>query len=401
MAILQEYYNINDDAAVSVNTDNYYCQTFVPTQTHLLTNVKLKLWRVGVPETLIVLILNTVDNLPSGGEIGSCFLSSPSVTETSPGAWYDAPISNGPTLIAGNKYAVVLIYAFGDESQEIMWRCEDTGAYSSNSGYKLGTNEWVETGKSFMFEEYGEVIESLSPSISPSVSVSPSVSASPSASPSVSPSVSISPSASPSLSPSVSISPSPSQSLSQSISPSASPSVSASPSPSPGSTARYWVGGSGSWSSTSTANWSYESGGASGAPVPNSSNDVYFDANSNAATNESYSVLLTRNASCNNFKASFIGTKKVTIGASSYALYVYGNINLSGGIDQFVFGGGISLWMLTSSGEKTIYSGGVVFSLPVTFNGSEKNVKLLDTFTFSNSFCFSISLLLEVNEYGI
>ena len=246
MAILQEYYNINDDAAVSVNTNNYYCQTFVPTQTHLLTNVKLKLWRAGVPETLIVLILNTVDNLPSGGEIGSCFLSSPSVTETSPGAWYDVPISNGPTLIAGNKYAVALIYAFGDESKEIMWRCEDTGAYSSNSGYKLGTNEWVETGKSFMFEEYGEVIESLSPSISPSVSVSPSVSASPSASPSlspsvsispsaspsVSPSVSISPSASPSLSPSVSISPSPSQSLSPSISPSASPSVSPSASPS-------------------------------------------------------------------------------------------------------------------------------------------------------------------------
>jgi hypothetical protein len=31
---------------------------------------------------------------------------------------------------------------------------------------------------------------------------------------------------------------------------------------------RYWVGGTGTWSSTNTANWSTSSGGAGGASVP-------------------------------------------------------------------------------------------------------------------------------------
>ena len=41
---------------------------------------------------------------------------------------------------------------------------------------------------------------------------------------------------------------------------------------------RYWVGGAGNWSST--AKWSTTSGGASGASVPISTDDVVFDANS-------------------------------------------------------------------------------------------------------------------------
>lgn len=44
---------------------------------------------------------------------------------------------------------------------------------------------------------------------------------------------------------------------------------------------RYWVGGNGSWSSTNS--WSTISGGASGASVPTSSDNVIFDANSNWA----------------------------------------------------------------------------------------------------------------------
>jgi hypothetical protein len=41
---------------------------------------------------------------------------------------------------------------------------------------------------------------------------------------------------------------------------------------------RYWVGGAGNWSSTTK--WSASSGGASGASVPTSADDVVFDANS-------------------------------------------------------------------------------------------------------------------------
>lgn len=45
----------------------------------------------------------------------------------------------------------------------------------------------------------------------------------------------------------------------------------------------YWVGGSGTWDNTSTANWSATSGGAAGAGPPNNADTVNFDANSGTA----------------------------------------------------------------------------------------------------------------------
>ena len=40
---------------------------------------------------------------------------------------------------------------------------------------------------------------------------------------------------------------------------------------------RYWVGGAGTWDTTSTTNWSASTGGASGASVPTSADNVFFD----------------------------------------------------------------------------------------------------------------------------
>lgn len=47
---------------------------------------------------------------------------------------------------------------------------------------------------------------------------------------------------------------------------------------------RYWVGGSGTWDASSTANWSTTSGGAAGASAPTSVDAVFIDANSGAGT---------------------------------------------------------------------------------------------------------------------
>ena len=43
---------------------------------------------------------------------------------------------------------------------------------------------------------------------------------------------------------------------------------------------RYWVGGTGSWTSVNTANWSTTSGGVGGASVPTSADTIYIDSNS-------------------------------------------------------------------------------------------------------------------------
>lgn len=43
---------------------------------------------------------------------------------------------------------------------------------------------------------------------------------------------------------------------------------------------RYWVGGTGTWDTTTSTHWSVTSGGTAGAPVPTALDDVYFNANS-------------------------------------------------------------------------------------------------------------------------
>lgn len=47
---------------------------------------------------------------------------------------------------------------------------------------------------------------------------------------------------------------------------------------------RYWVGGSGTWDASSTANWSTTSGGAAGASAPVAADTALFDANSGTGT---------------------------------------------------------------------------------------------------------------------
>ena len=47
---------------------------------------------------------------------------------------------------------------------------------------------------------------------------------------------------------------------------------------------RYWVGGTATWDATVGTKWSTTSGGAGGASVPTSADNVFFDANSGAVT---------------------------------------------------------------------------------------------------------------------
>jgi len=46
----------------------------------------------------------------------------------------------------------------------------------------------------------------------------------------------------------------------------------------------FWVGGSGTWDNSNSANWSLTTGGAGGAGVPNGTDTVNFDANSGTGT---------------------------------------------------------------------------------------------------------------------
>jgi len=91
---------------------------------------------------------------------------------------------------------------------------------------------------------------------------------------------------------------------------------------------RYWVGGSGTWASTGTTNWSASSGGASGASAPTTADAVIFDANSNTGTND-FTVTLGTNPACLTLNTTGIdpatamtvaGTGTLTVAGTAFTL---------------------------------------------------------------------------------
>ena len=108
---------------------------------------------------------------------------------------------------------------------------------------------------------------------------------------------------------------------------------------------RYWVGGTGSWTSTNTANWSATSGGASGASVPGSADRVFFDNNSGAS---GAVVTIGSAVSFNDF--SFNRTDPMAFSGSS-DLLCYGNeITVVGTITFTDYFGTLQLFGEASSG---------------------------------------------------
>jgi hypothetical protein len=69
---------------------------------------------------------------------------------------------------------------------------------------------------------------------------------------------------------------------------------------------RYWVGGTGTWNSTSTANWSATSGGAAGASAPVVGDDVIFDANSGTGSATTDATAVGRNITINTSTLSLV-----------------------------------------------------------------------------------------------
>jgi len=85
---------------------------------------------------------------------------------------------------------------------------------------------------------------------------------------------------------------------------------------------RYWVGGNGTWNTTTT-NWSATSGGAGGASAPTSADDVFFDANSASG---SYSVTFTTTT----VSARSISVDKPASGTIAWTGNTGNTISLSG-----------------------------------------------------------------------
>jgi len=88
---------------------------------------------------------------------------------------------------------------------------------------------------------------------------------------------------------------------------------------------RYWVGGTGTWDASSTANWATSSGGSSGASAPTSADNVIFDANSDAGSG--YTVTITAGV-CNDLTMSGLDVATIVSMGDTAQLDIHGSMTL-------------------------------------------------------------------------
>jgi hypothetical protein len=141
---------------------------------------------------------------------------------------------------------------------------------------------------------------------------------------------------------------------------------------------RYWVGGSGNWDATSTANWATSSGGASGASAPTSADDVIFDANSNVTTG-AFTVTVTGTSSapavCNDFSTggaggALDGAMTLSMGATAQ-LDVFGSMTLPAANLTVSATSGSELKFAATTTGKTVTTNGVALTtLVINFAGN-------------------------------
>ena len=129
---------------------------------------------------------------------------------------------------------------------------------------------------------------------------------------------------------------------------------------------RYWVGGTGAWSSTSTANWSASSGGGTGASVPTAADNVFFDANSNVGTGAFTVTMANSPRVCNDFTAAGLDGA-MTLAGSGIALTVSGSLTFQATNFTRSYTG-VTTFNATTTG-KTVTANGVAFGAGITFDG--------------------------------
>jgi len=133
----------------------------------------------------------------------------------------------------------------------------------------------------------------------------------------------------------------------------------------PADSTRYWVGGTGNWSDT--ARWSTSSGGASGAAVPRSHDDVVFDSASNATAYTATVNAVTGGIRMKALTIAGPASGNVTLAGSTTIDGIHGNVTLPATGLTRTYNGQITLTGSTSG--KTLTTNGVALASAITVNG--------------------------------
>ena len=133
----------------------------------------------------------------------------------------------------------------------------------------------------------------------------------------------------------------------------------------------HWVGGTAAWDGTAGTKWSLTEGGASGEAIPDSDDNVYFDAGSgvvtvtfNSANNDCLDLI------CTGYAGAFAGTSNVDI---------YGSMTLAATITSNFTP---AVTFKSTAAGKTVTTAGKTFNNSVIFNGVGGGWTLQDALYF-------------------
>jgi len=132
----------------------------------------------------------------------------------------------------------------------------------------------------------------------------------------------------------------------------------------PADSVRYWVGGTGNWSDT--ARWSESSGGAGGASVPRSHDDVVFNSASNATAYTATVNTVTGGIRCKSLTIAGPASDNLTL-AGTATMIIHNNVTLPATGLTRTYTGNIILTGSTTG--RTFTTNGVVLNSTITIDG--------------------------------
>jgi hypothetical protein len=132
----------------------------------------------------------------------------------------------------------------------------------------------------------------------------------------------------------------------------------------PADSIRYWVGGTGNWSDT--ARWSTGSGGAGGASVPRSHDDVVFNSASNATAYTATVNLVTGGIRCKSLTITGPASGNLTL-AGTTGMFIHNNVSLPATGLTRTYTGNITLTGSTTG--RTFTTNGVALASTIAIDG--------------------------------